>query len=440
MDNSPKFQTGLIKRTLTTAKLSSRLGMSAAKRMLTKKSSLPENAVEIISELAQEIDGMKGLIMKFGQMASYLGAHLPEEARAILAQLQSNSTAMPFESVRSLIESQLNQPIEKVFTHFEEQAFAAASIGQVHRAWIGDQAVAVKVQYPDIEKLLRLDLKVVGQLFSAFTVGTSLDGRALAQELGKHILEECDYYQEAEHQENIRTHCTRVGNETTGAQKIPKVLKDYSSRRVLTTEYVDALPFEQFKQQVNQSAKNRAAFAIFTHSMSAIFSHCYFNGDPHPGNYLFHSDGSVTFLDFGCIKKFNTGFIRRWKELAISILDQDKPRNLLATEALGLIGKKKKFNHDFHWELMNHVYVPYRSEAVFRYTREYNAKTNHYLLWGNKNRFYAKMPADFLFINRLQWGMAALMADLDAEGIWSIPFKDAIYGDETPLFQMEDST
>lgn len=164
--NKTKLKKSFISRTFSTAKLSTRLGMGAAKKLLNVEVNNPEKAVEIAAKLVQEFDGMKGLMMKFGQMASYLGTHMPEEARELLATLQASSTAMDFEDVRLLIEMELNAPIESCFDTFEEQAFAAASIGQVHRATVNGQQLAVKVQYPDIEKLLSMDLSLVGNLFT----------------------------------------------------------------------------------------------------------------------------------------------------------------------------------------------------------------------------------------------------------------------------------
>jgi predicted unusual protein kinase regulating ubiquinone biosynthesis (AarF/ABC1/UbiB family) len=169
--------------------------------------------------------------------------------------------------------------------------------------------------------------------------------------------------------------------------------------------------------------------------MNAIFRHCYFNGDPQPGNYLFHPDGSVTFLDFGCIKKFKPEYINRWKDMAKSILEQRKADNLHATEAMGLIGKKKSFDHDSHWQLMNHVYTPFKSEGAFTYSHDFNAHTTNLMLWENKNKFSGAMPSDFLFINRLQWGLAAVLADMDATAVFSKPFKQAVYADAVPLFE-----
>ncbi|MEE2732535.1 MAG: AarF/ABC1/UbiB kinase family protein [Pseudomonadota bacterium] len=425
-----KIKTGLISRTFTTAKLSARLGMGATKKLLNVSADNPEKAIEVAAKLVHEFDGMKGLMMKFGQMASYLGTHLPPEAREILATLQASSTAMAFEDVRDLIEAELNAPIENCFDQFEETAFAAASIGQVHKAVVNGKPVAVKVQYPGIETLLSMDLKLVGNLFTVFMAGTAMPGRAMAQELKARLLEECDYELEASNQLKIR-----ALSESTSGEHIPAVVTSHSSRRVLTTEFCNGMSFQDFCHSASQAQKNQAGLTIFTHTMNAIFRHCYFNGDPHPGNYLFHPDGRVTFLDFGCIKKFDPTYINNWKAMAKSILEQRKSDNLKATDAMGLIGRMKAFDHDHHWEMMNHVYSPFTTEAPFTFTHEFNSKTTSLMIWENKNKFSGAMPADFLFINRLQWGLAAILADMGATARFAEPFRSAVYADAVPAFK-----
>lgn len=429
-NNKPKLKKSFIGRTVSTAKLSTRLGMGAAKKLLNTKEPDPDKAVEIAAKLVNEFDGMKGLMMKFGQMASYLGTHMPSEAREVLATLQASSTAMDFSEIRSIIESELNAPLESRFDSFAESAFAAASIGQVHKATIQGKPVAVKVQYPDIEKLISMDLTLVGNLFTVLMMGTSMPGKAMTEELRSRILEECDYTLEAQNQLKVRNLCENISTE-----HIPDVILSHSSRRVLTTEFIAAKNFQDFCATADQEQKNKAGLAIFTHTMNAIFKHCYFNGDPHPGNYLFHDDGSVTFLDFGCIKKFDVEFINRWKRMAKSIIEQNKTENLAATQAMGLIGKTKKFDHDFHWEMVNHVYLPFLTEGEFCYDEAYNTRTNELMLWENKNKFSARMPSDFLFINRLQWGLAAVLADLHACNHYKPVFADAVYADAAPLFK-----
>ena len=154
-------------------------------------------------ELVREMGTLKGLVMKVGQMASYLPGALPDEAQAILAQLQAESVAMSYDRVAEVVREELGAAPESLFDDFEEKPFAAASIGQVHRARIGARRVAVKVQYPGIEAALASDLSTIGFLTKVSMLGLPIDGAALVDELRSRILEECDYQLEARNQSEL---------------------------------------------------------------------------------------------------------------------------------------------------------------------------------------------------------------------------------------------
>ncbi len=420
-----------LSRTLTTAKLTMLLGRKVIKKLLNGEPLSPEDALKAMTKLASELDGMKGLLMKFGQIASYLGAQLPPQARAELEKLQSTSSAMPYDQVRALIEEE--------FDAFETEAFAAASIGQVHKAIYNGRYVAVKVQYPGIDRLVGLDLKLIGNLFLALFAATSMPGKALVKELTDRLLEECDYELEASRQICIRDRLLDNPSQYADGTYVPEVILSRTTKRVLTSELIDARPFQAFRDEPHQELKDLAGRRIFYHAFESIFGLCYFNGDPQPGNYLFGDNAQVIFIDFGCIKTFTLEFIHQWKNLAKSILEDDFSRFRSSTIDLGLVGNKNRFDFDFHYEMMKHIYTPYSSDLPFRYTHEFNKKTNEYLIWQNKNRLYARLPPDFLFINRLQWGLASVLADLNAEAVWSNMFKQVIYGDDRMLFESPET-
>ncbi len=416
-------------RAISTLKMSARFGMGASKKMLKMDAKNPEKAIELAVQMANEFDEMKGLMMKFGQMASYLGTHLPEPAREALARLQSSSTAMPFETARSVIESDLGQPLERCFDAFDEEAFAAASIGQVHRAVVDGQPVAVKVQYPDIERLMTFDLALVGRFFSVMFAGMPTNGREIALELRTRIIEECDYELEAMHQHRVRALLLNDPRVT-----VPKLLTRLSGRHVLTSEYIDALDFKTFCQRATQDAKNSAAETIFRVTFNSIFKHLFFNGDPHPGNYLFSEEGHVTMLDFGCVKKFDVEMMHIWKRIARYTLDGESEKFFSGISEMGIVGHDKRFDRAFHWEVMRALYRPFLSEKAFTYNQAYLSELNRLLLWENKNRFSLKMPADFLFANRLQWGVNAMLADLSATTDWGPLFRAAVDADIEAVF------
>src|SRR5690606_38289998 len=114
-----------------------------------------------------------------------------------------------------------------------------------------------------------------------------------------------------------------------------------STRRVLTTELVDAMRFSEFVERGSKSAKDRAGEVIFRTCFRSLFVHGVYNGDPHPGNYLFHEDGSVTFLDFGCVRRFDADFIATWKAFARSVIDGERDVFRDRFRALGFVGKEK---------------------------------------------------------------------------------------------------
>jgi len=438
-DDLRELALGFRKRTLVTAKLAGKVGLAMGKRMLRGRDDAPpaagaegitssERAREGARELVREIGALKGLVMKVGQMASYLPGALPPEAQSVLAELQAESVALTWSKVSEVIEEELGARPESLFDDFQETPFAAASIGQVHRARLDGRLGAVKVQYPGIETALKSDLDTFGLMTKLSTFGLPIDGGALVDELRSRILEECDYVREAENQRAL----ARLF-EVDPDVHVPRVFSERSSRRVLTTEYVDALRFSRFAAEAPQRAKDRAGEIIFRTCMSSLFRHGIYNGDPHPGNYLFQEDGRVTFLDFGCVRRFDASFIETWKAFARCILDGDRARFPDRFRALGMVGKEKGFDYDYQWEITQYLYLPFiQRSPFFTYDDAYVRKSYGVILFENPNQRKTACPPEWLLLNRLQWGMNAILAKLDATAPWpdhfgraaNAPFED----------------
>ncbi len=418
---------GFRKRTLVTAKLAGKMGLSMAARTLAGKPSAPkvidkERATAAARELVSQIGALKGLVMKVGQMASYLPGALPDEAQRVLAELQAESTAMSYERVREVLERELGGDPEVLFESFEREPFAAASIGQVHRATFNGRPVAVKVQYPGIEEALTSDLSTFGFLTKMGTLGLPVDAAALHEELRSRILEECDYELEARSQRELGALFAR----DEGA-RVPEVIAERSTRRVLTTQLVDAMRFADFVEKGSREAKDRAGEIIFRTCFRSLFVHGVYNGDPHPGNYLLDADGRVTFLDFGCVRRFDAGFIETWKAFARAIIDDDRPAFRDRFRALGMVGKEKGFDYDHQWAITQYLYAPFlERDPFFTYTDEYVRESYGLLLFDNPNQRKMAMPPEWLLLNRLQWGMNAVLAKLEAKAPWPDHFRAAV--------------
>lgn len=429
-DDLRELAKGFRKRTWVTAKLATKVGLSAAKRQLRGRDADAPTPKEIAAstaaarELVAQLGQLKGLVMKVGQMASYLPGALPDEAQAVLASLQAKSTAMEASVVAKVVEDELGAPPDALFEDFEPTPFAAASIGQVHRARFEGRPVAVKVQYPGIEEVLASDLSTVGLFAKMSTLGLPMDGAALVRELEARILEECDYAREADQQEALGAILCR-----DPSASVPRVVRARSSRRVLTTELVDAMPFDAFRRDATQAAKNRAAEVIFRACFGGLFQHGVYNGDPHPGNYLFREDGRVVFLDFGCVRRFEEPFIETWKALARTILDGDRARYPARFEATGLVGVSRGFDWDQQWEVMQYLYTPFlQRDPFFTYTDEYVRQSYGLMIFDNPNQRKLDCPPEWLLLNRLQWGLNAVLAKLEATGPWPDVFGAAARG------------
>jgi len=426
-----RIATGFRSRTLKTTKLLARGGFAFAKRGLGKRGGRPKDAAKQIANaerMLDELSGLKGLLMKFGQMASYLDHSLPPEAQRVLARLQSDSEPMGFESVASVIRQELGGEPHELFDSFEEIPFAAASIGQVHRAELDGQRVAVKVQYPGIVDALDSDLKWVGRFARLGLAFSPHDGKGLAAELRDRVLEECDYRREAANQMLFHELF-----KSDSHRSVPRVIGERSSGRVITTEFVDGQRFQEFVEEATPEARHRAGTTIFETCFRSIFGNCVFNADPHPGNYLFGKDGSVTFLDFGCLKWFAPEMIDGWKAVALALLDNDRMGFEKAVLETGMVAKPKGFDWDYHWQAMDFLYAPFKSAEPTTYTGTFITDANAMMVFDNPNRLKLALPPDWLFVNRLQFGLLSVLAQLGSTADWGALFRSAVESETRPL-------
>lgn len=418
---------GFKNRTLVTAKLAAKLGSRYLKASVGMKGGKTDGkAVRTAEELVREMGRLKGLVMKFGQIASYMPGAMSPEAQAMLAKLQSQSTPMVAERVLRQVESELGEPPEKLFESFEPVPFAAASIGQVHRARFEGRDVAVKVQYPGIEELVGSDLDTVGLLARLSSVGTAIDGKAVADELRARLVEECDYRIEARSQKLFaqlwQAHPER---------RVPEVVEARSTKRVLTSVLCGAQGFHAFAKSAPKELRDRTGAILFDTCFSTLFGRAVYNADPHPGNYLVHEDGAVTFLDYGCVRWFDPPMIDVWKRVALSVLDGEREEFREAYIELGL-GTRGKFDWDHQWKVMLYLYRPFMQKEPFTYTNDYVRESYDLLLLKNPNRMRTGMPPEWLFLNRLQWGLNAVLAELRATGPWPELWRRAVESKTQP--------
>ena len=264
-------------------------------------------------QIADTLGEMKGAVMKVGQIASqYKDIFPPEVARAI-SKLQRQAPAMPFAEIKAQVEKELGKPLQKIFKSFDEQPFAAASIGQVHKAILPNgQQVVVKVQYPGVDEACESDLKQVRlalRLMGVLKIDRKLQDQ-LFKEIQDSLDNELNYEIEAQNLEVARTFHQTLDNKII----IPQVYSDYSSRHILTLSLEQGESIETASTW-SQDTRNELGRRLLRAIGQEIFYLKRFHCDPHPGNFAFREDGTVIIYDYGGVKTLSTEIVSNFKTL-----------------------------------------------------------------------------------------------------------------------------
>jgi predicted unusual protein kinase regulating ubiquinone biosynthesis (AarF/ABC1/UbiB family) len=370
-------------------------------------------------QVADALGHMKGALMKLGQMASYLDQGMPEHVRVALAQLQQNAPPMSAELAEGMIERELGRSPLEVFAEWDPAPIAAASIGQVHRAMTHDgRAVAVKVQYPGVDEAVEADLGNVGLLFAGMSqVFDGLDHAPLVAELRERLREELDYRNEATNQTLFAAYYD--GHPFI---HVPRVLDEYSTRRVLTSELADGVDWSEMLTW-GQDERNMAAETIYRFAFGSLYRLHVFNGDPHPGNYVFRPGGHVTFLDFGLVKHFEASTLLQFEEMIRAIvLRPDAAEFRRIIEGIGLLRPNMPFTDDEVVDYFGHFYEFVLRDGVCTITADYASET--------VRRFFdttgpygpimkaSNVPPSMVIIQRINLGLYAIFGEMRATANW----------------------
>ncbi len=292
-------------------------------------------------ELVATLGKMKGVAQKLGQVISMDMDRLPPEVREIVSALQGKSEPLDYPAIAEVVESELGAPPEKIFAHFEERPFAAASLGQVHRARLhSGREAAVKVQYPGVVESMTADLANIGVLVNTMgtLVGSSMKGRGYYDELHDELRRETDYKLEAENAGRFRE-WLRPFPEIV----VPEVIAEYSTLRVLTLEYLEGKPLSELLK-AGRAVPNDQRFALSAQLMTVLFAPVLMHGavhaDPHPGNFQVLPDGRMGLLDFGAVKYLSAGVAAANLALyrAILVGEPPDPVELLSSAGFEIAG------------------------------------------------------------------------------------------------------
>ncbi len=378
-----------------------------------------EYQLRTAEQVAALLGGMKGAVMKLGQMASYLDQGLPEPVRAALAELQADAPPMAPELVAEVVERELGGAPEAVFAEWDPSPLAAASIGQVHRARTADgREVAVKVQYPGVDQAIASDLENTDLLFQVMSLlFPGMDPVPIVGELRERLVEELDYRIEADHQRTFADHYR--GHPFI---HVPEVVDDRSGARVLTTELVEGARFAEVLTWPEEE-RQLAAECLYRFAFGSIYGLRAFNGDPHPGNYLFRPGGRISFLDYGLCKRFTDDEVSIFERMIRAmVLDRDIVGFQRVVEDVGILAPGLDVPVEDLAEYFGHFYEFVMEDRVLEITPEWSSQSVRafFDLSGPHAEIMkaANLPPSMVVIQRINLGLFALFGDLGARGNW----------------------
>ncbi len=377
-----------------------------------KSESYDKMAEQIVSTLGE----LKGAVMKVGQIASQTQDFLPEEFTRALQTLQKEAPPMPFEVIARQIQNELGDTPDQLFERFDQEPFAAASIGQVHRARTRDgQEVVIKVQYPGVDRSLKSDL---AQLRMTLKLGGLIklpkeSADQLFAEIQERLSEELDYEHEAANLKRFRAF-----HESDAGVLIPAVVDAYSTRHVLTLEYLEGDHISEVTpEHYGQGVVNEIGHKLFTTMADQLFRFQAIHGDPHAGNFAFRPDGTVILFDFGCVKNLKPEIVSAYRRTLIAALREDYTALDQCLIDLGARVEGKPAVDEDYYALWRDIFiVPFADQTPYDF-REANI---HKQVARNASTVFKYLdsfqpPVESLFIDRMIAGHYWMMKRLGVQ-------------------------
>ncbi len=365
--------------------------------------------------LVRGLGQLKGAAMKVGQLLSLdSGDILPPEVARAMASLQSGAEPVSLDVMRKVVLEDLGTSGLEALGGFSEDPAAVASIGQVHRAWVEDEAVAVKVQYPGIAEAIGTDLALLRTLVdgSLALAGKKVPTGPLFEELVAVLEREADFVAERSAMDDIRG---RLAGDSRF--RVPRSVPHLCSRRVLTMEWVDGQPFEAWiASNPAEGARAAVAEALLDLYVLEFFEWGLVQTDPNPGNFLILEGGRLGLLDFGSTRSFEPDFRLRYRDL-LSVAESGGREDIMrALTAFGLLDERESERVKFGFvELMRLALEPFSPSAQpFRFAAwDGQQRVRALALELASGLEFTAPPREILFLHRKLGGMFQLLRRME---------------------------
>lgn len=379
------------------------------------------------NDLKEALGGLRGPLVKVAQMLATIPEALPKEYVSELQQLQANAPPMGWPFVKRRMISELGPGWPAKFKSFEKEAAAAASLGQVHKAYHHDgRLLACKLQYPDMQSAVEADLRQLKLLIGIYErYDKAVSTKQIQIELAARLHEELDYRLEARH-------CALYADilKDEAAVHVAETVPELSTGRLLTSTWLEGQPILKFVAD-HPDARDALALNMFRAWYVPLYYYGVIHGDPHLGNYSVRPDKSINLLDFGCVRVFPPRFVAGVIDLYHGLLEGDEDRVVQAFRNWGFTNITREVV-DVLTIWARFLYAPVMDDRVRTmgetnngvYGRETAEKVHAEL----RRVGGVEVPREFVFMDRAALGLGSVFIHLKAEINWYRLFNELIEG------------
>ncbi len=384
------------------------------------------NDVMNAEELGRMLGGLKGPIMKIAQLISTVPDLLPQEYISELTKLQSNAPPMGWNFVKRRMTNELGENWTKKFEFFDREPFAAASLGQVHKAFYKKKSVVCKLQYPDMLSIVEADINQLKLIFSIYKkLDQSIDTSEIQKEISSRVREELDYNREKKNVYLFKHIFKNFKN-----IKVPGIFDEISTKRLLCMSFLKGKKLLEFKNNSHLDRKT-ITLNMFRAWYYPFYNYGLIHGDPHLGNYSADEKLNINLLDFGCIRIFRPSFVKGVINLYYSILNNNEELAVSAYKSWGFKNITKKLIKILNiWAKF--LYSPLLEDRVRKMqetnSTAYGAEAASKVHAELKKIGGVKPPREFVFMDRAAIGLGSVFLHLDAKINWYKEFHELIDG------------
>lgn len=431
MENQNSIPTTKVGRASEFVKASSKVGVNYIKHYskklfdpsLEKEELHKANAEDVYKSLSK----LKGSALKMAQMMSMDRNLLPKAYSDKFAMAQYSAMPLSPPLVLKTFISTLGKSPSQVFDKFDMHASNAASIGQVHSAELNGKKLAVKVQYPGVADSISSDLKMARPLAVQLLNLNNAEIERYFKEVESKLLEEADYELEVKRSIELTEQCSHIPN-----LYFPQYFPELSSSRIITMSWLDGNHMKEFLDtNPSQDVRNKIGQALWDFYHFQIHELKMVHADPHPGNFLFKTDGTLGVFDFGCIKVIPEDFYEDYFGLINPHILNDKPAMMVIFKKLQFILEEdsqelQTFFFDVFYKMIEMLGRPFANNTFDfgpkSYVDEVYAYFEHVAgLKELRNASAARGSQHALYINRTFFGLYTLLHDLGAKVDVEIP-------------------